>query len=178
MSLAHLHPKANICAKFHENWWKTEEVVRDARLATDRPTDRLTDRPTTRWFLYTPLYTTCMRGTCRRGYKKCVGVPPPPPPPPSLAFSGLAHTLLKSFCRPWLLVYFYTHGPMGEQLIVEWASWWNISKKIHGKKNTIRLPVSNIRSGMLKWLTDQYYITNHFNHCTSCYIQHSPFWSL
>ena len=29
--LAHLHPKANICAKFHENWWKTEEVVRDAR---------------------------------------------------------------------------------------------------------------------------------------------------
>ena len=26
-----LHPKANICAKFHENWWKTEEVVRDAR---------------------------------------------------------------------------------------------------------------------------------------------------
>ena len=31
MCLAHLHPKANICAKFHENWWKTEEVVRDAR---------------------------------------------------------------------------------------------------------------------------------------------------
>ena len=30
MCLAHLHPKANICAKFHENWWKTEEVVRDA----------------------------------------------------------------------------------------------------------------------------------------------------
>ena len=29
--LAHLHPKANICSKFHENWWKTEEVVRDAR---------------------------------------------------------------------------------------------------------------------------------------------------
>ena len=25
------NPKANICAKFHENWWKTEEVVRDAR---------------------------------------------------------------------------------------------------------------------------------------------------
>ena len=25
MCLAHLHPKANICAKFHENWWKTEE---------------------------------------------------------------------------------------------------------------------------------------------------------
>ena len=32
MCLAHLHPKANICAKFHENWWKTEEVVRDAKL--------------------------------------------------------------------------------------------------------------------------------------------------
>ena len=31
MCLAHLHPKANICAIFHENWWKTEEVVRDAR---------------------------------------------------------------------------------------------------------------------------------------------------
>ena len=31
MCLAHLHPKANICAKFHENQWKTEEVVRDAR---------------------------------------------------------------------------------------------------------------------------------------------------
>ena len=31
MCLAHLHPKTNICAKFHENWWKTEEVVRDAR---------------------------------------------------------------------------------------------------------------------------------------------------
>ena len=31
--LAHLHPKANICAKFHENWWKTEEVVRDARFS-------------------------------------------------------------------------------------------------------------------------------------------------
>ena len=31
MCLAHLHPKANICAKFHENWWKTEEVVHDAR---------------------------------------------------------------------------------------------------------------------------------------------------
>ena len=31
MCPAHLYPKANICAKFHENWWKTEEVVRDAR---------------------------------------------------------------------------------------------------------------------------------------------------
>ena len=31
MCLAHLHPKANICAKFLENWWKTEEIVRDAR---------------------------------------------------------------------------------------------------------------------------------------------------
>ena len=58
MCLAHLHPKAHICAKFHENWSKTEEVVRDARLAPNRPTTR----PTTRWFLYTPLYTTCMRG--------------------------------------------------------------------------------------------------------------------
>ena len=38
MCLAHLHSKANISAKFHENWSKTEEVVRDARLATDRPT--------------------------------------------------------------------------------------------------------------------------------------------
>ena len=40
MCLAHLHPKANICAKFHENWSKTEEEVRDARFATDRPTNR------------------------------------------------------------------------------------------------------------------------------------------
>ena len=58
MCLAHLHSKANISAKFHENWSKTEEVVRDARLATDRPTARPwrpTARPTTRWFLYTPL---------------------------------------------------------------------------------------------------------------------------
>ena len=62
MCLAHLHPKAHICAKFHENWSKTEEVVRDARLAPDRRPARPTDRPTTRWFLYTPLYTTCMRG--------------------------------------------------------------------------------------------------------------------
>ena len=54
MCLAHLHPKAHICAKFDENWSKTEEVVRDARLAPDRPT--------THWFLYTQLYTTCMRG--------------------------------------------------------------------------------------------------------------------
>ena len=69
MCLAHLHPKAHICAKFDENWSKTEEVVRGARLAP-RPTDSPTahppaqqpDRPTTRWFLYTPLYTTCMRG--------------------------------------------------------------------------------------------------------------------
>ena len=45
MCLAHLHPKVHICAKFHENWSKTEEVVRDARLATDRPTDRQPDRP-------------------------------------------------------------------------------------------------------------------------------------
>ena len=30
MCLAHLHPKANICAKFHENRSKTEEVVRHA----------------------------------------------------------------------------------------------------------------------------------------------------
>ena len=33
MCLAHLHPKANICAKFHENWWNTEEVVRDAKFS-------------------------------------------------------------------------------------------------------------------------------------------------
>ena len=46
MCLAHLHPKAHICAKFHENWSKTEEVVRDARFATDRPTTRPPDRPT------------------------------------------------------------------------------------------------------------------------------------
>ena len=31
--LAHLHSKANICVKFHENWWKTEEVVRDVRFS-------------------------------------------------------------------------------------------------------------------------------------------------
>ena len=31
LCLAHLHPKANICAEFHENRSKTEEVVRDAR---------------------------------------------------------------------------------------------------------------------------------------------------
>ena len=43
MCLAHLHPKTNICAKFHENRSKTEEVVRDARL---RPPARQTDRPT------------------------------------------------------------------------------------------------------------------------------------
>ena len=55
MCLAHLHPKAHICAKFHENWSKTEEVVRDARL---RPTDRPTARPPDD----IPLYTTCMQG--------------------------------------------------------------------------------------------------------------------
>ena len=44
MCLAHLHPKANICAKFHENWSKTEEVVRDARLAPNRPPTRPPDR--------------------------------------------------------------------------------------------------------------------------------------
>ena len=31
--LAHLSPKANICAKFHKNQSKTEEVVRDARFS-------------------------------------------------------------------------------------------------------------------------------------------------
>ena len=31
MSLANLHPKANICANSHEKYLKTEEVVRDAR---------------------------------------------------------------------------------------------------------------------------------------------------
>ena len=43
--LAHLQPKAHICAKFYGNRLKTEEVVRDARFATDRPPDRPTDRP-------------------------------------------------------------------------------------------------------------------------------------
>ena len=33
MCLAHLHPKANICAKFHENCSKTEEEVCDARFS-------------------------------------------------------------------------------------------------------------------------------------------------
>ena len=28
MCIAHLHPKANICAKFHENWWITKEVCK------------------------------------------------------------------------------------------------------------------------------------------------------
>ena len=87
MCLAHLHSKANISAKFHENWSKTEEVVRDARLATDRrppdrPTRLATDRPTddTLIPIYPPLYTTCMRHadsyipplytTCMRGYNK------------------------------------------------------------------------------------------------------------
>ena len=69
MCLAHLHPKANICAQFYENWSKTEEVVRDARLATDwpdwQPTDRIGNRPTARRHADSyipPLYTTCMRG--------------------------------------------------------------------------------------------------------------------
>ena len=57
MCLAHLHPKAHICAKFHENWSKTEEVVRDARLAPDRARP---PEPTTRWFLY------CIRHYFRR----------------------------------------------------------------------------------------------------------------
>ena len=26
-------PRQTVCAKFHENWWKTEEVVRDARFS-------------------------------------------------------------------------------------------------------------------------------------------------
>ena len=65
MCLAHLHSKANISAKFHENWSKTEEVVRDARLATARPPDRIGDRPPDRRHADSyipPLYTTCMRG--------------------------------------------------------------------------------------------------------------------
>ena len=62
MCLAHLHPKTNICAKFHENRSKTEEVVRDARL---RPTDqRHADS------YNTPLYTTFMRGIIRPKKKK------------------------------------------------------------------------------------------------------------
>ena len=43
MCLAHLHPKAHFCAKFHGNWSKTEGLVRDARFATDRPPARPTD---------------------------------------------------------------------------------------------------------------------------------------
>ena len=66
MCLAHLHPKANICAKFHENWWKTEEVVRDARLATDRPTVA-TDRPTDDTLI--PIYTPLIHYVYA-GYKK------------------------------------------------------------------------------------------------------------
>ena len=44
---------------------KTEEVVRDARLATARPPDRIGDRPPDRRHADSyipPLYTTCMRG--------------------------------------------------------------------------------------------------------------------
>ena len=37
MYLAHLHPKANVCAKFHENW-STEEIVCDARFTPIFPT--------------------------------------------------------------------------------------------------------------------------------------------
>ena len=48
MSLAHLHPKTNICAKFHENRSKTEEVVRDANLRPPAATAQPTDQPTTR----------------------------------------------------------------------------------------------------------------------------------
>ena len=53
MCLAHLHPKAHICAKFHENWSKTEEVVRDARLAPYRPTDRQPARRHADSYMYT-----------------------------------------------------------------------------------------------------------------------------
>ena len=65
MCLAHLHPKAHICAKFHENWSKTEEVVRDARLAPDRPTARPTDADS-----YIPPYTLRVCG----GITKCLKV--------------------------------------------------------------------------------------------------------
>ena len=41
MHLSYLQPKVHICAKFHGNWSKTEEVVRDARFALDQPPDRL-----------------------------------------------------------------------------------------------------------------------------------------
>ena len=59
MCLALLHPKAHICAKFDENWSKTEEVLRDARLAPDRPPDRQPARPTDRRHAdsYIPPYT-------------------------------------------------------------------------------------------------------------------------
>ena len=72
MCLAHLHSKANISAKFHENWSKTEEVVRDARLATARPPDQIGDRPPDRRHADSyipPLYTTCMRGYNKQEYK-------------------------------------------------------------------------------------------------------------
>ena len=71
MCLAHLHSKANISAKFHENWSKTEEVVRDARLATARPPDQIGDRPPDQRHADSyipPLYTTCMR------YRVCGGI--------------------------------------------------------------------------------------------------------
>ena len=67
MCLAHLHPKANICAQFYENWSKTEEVVRDARW---QPTARPPDRRHADSYI-PPLYTTCMRGynKIQRAYK-------------------------------------------------------------------------------------------------------------
>ena len=100
-------------------------------------------------------------------------------------WSGEGNITKKNF---WALLYFIMLTIIVGVFLYPWPhgrptySWMGILVKYKKKntwgKNNIRLPVSNIRSGMLKWLTDQYYITNHFNHCTSCYIQHSPFWSL
>ena len=73
MCLAHLHSKANISAKFHENWSKTEEVVRD--LATDRPTGLATDRPTddTLIPIYPPYTLRVCGGIKKQGiYKKII----------------------------------------------------------------------------------------------------------
>ena len=70
MCLAHLHSKANISAKFHENWSQTEEVVRDARLATDRPTGLATDDT------LIPIYPPYTLRVCgMRGYNKAQPLP-------------------------------------------------------------------------------------------------------
>ena len=71
MCIAHLHSKANISAKFHENWSKNWGSSSRRKIG-DRPPDRI-GRPTARpdWrptarrhadSYIPPLYTTCMRG--------------------------------------------------------------------------------------------------------------------